>query len=77
LDGSVLPARRAIEELLRLLGPTMEALGDHRQLIELVGTLLERGSGADRQRSVFDVRHNMVDVIDALTLTHEGGASLP
>jgi carboxylate-amine ligase len=76
LDGSVLPAHRAVEQLLFLLGPTMRELGDDQLLVDLVRTLLERGSGADRQRAVYGTSHDLVRVIDALTLT-EGARTAP
>jgi glutamate---cysteine ligase / carboxylate-amine ligase len=48
--GGRLPLRDAIQELLAILGPTLEALGDGEALVAIT-TILERGTAADRMRA--------------------------
>ncbi|HEY3941655.1 MAG TPA: glutamate--cysteine ligase [Acidimicrobiales bacterium] len=72
LLGTAAPASAAVAQLVELLGPTMEELGDRLELVGLVARLLERGNGADRQRRAFRRRHALGDVVGALTLDAGG-----
>ena len=72
LDGTSAPARVCINQLLNLLGPSLDAMGDRKQVIGLTMEILMEGNGAVLQRRAFDRRHQMVDVIDAVTLSSSG-----
>ncbi|HET6965520.1 MAG TPA: glutamate--cysteine ligase [Acidimicrobiales bacterium] len=54
LDGTALPARRAVEMMLDRLGPTLDRLGDASPVTELVGAILAGGTGASRQRRAYE-----------------------
>jgi hypothetical protein len=47
-------------------------MGDRKQVIGLTMEILMEGNGAVLQRRAFDRRHQMVDVIDAVTLSSSG-----
>lgn len=52
-DGATMPARQAVEMLLERLAPTLSRLGDEVAVTERVGAILERGTGAQRQRQAY------------------------
>ncbi|MEU0440298.1 glutamate--cysteine ligase [Streptomyces sp. NPDC006186] len=61
--------RRAGEmlyELLRYVAPVLEASGDDRQVTALVHRLLQRGTGADRQRAAL-AEGGLPGVVDMVT----------
>lgn len=55
--------RFLIKELLDFCDPVLDHLGS-RHRIEYVNTILEQGTGADRQLRVFDETKNLVSVVD-------------
>lgn len=61
--GRVAPAAEVIEELLRFLRPALEANGDWDEVSALVREALARGSGARRQREVYERTGRLEDVV--------------
>ena len=57
------PARALTHEMLDFVDPVLDELGS-RQEVESVLTILERGTGADRQLKVFDETHDLRAVVD-------------
>jgi carboxylate-amine ligase len=57
------PAPEVINALVDHARPALEDVGDAAMVEERMGTLLERGSGADRQRSVLDRTGRLADVV--------------
>ncbi|WP_055490798.1 glutamate--cysteine ligase [Streptomyces sp. TP-A0356] len=49
-DGRRRPARDAVNRFLEHVSPALEAAGDADEVTTLLGRLLQRGTGADRQR---------------------------
>jgi len=72
LDGSLRPAAEAVARLLVLLAHPLEEAGDLERVRGLAARLLERGNGAERQRTAFGRRGDMGDVIDAVSLGADG-----
>ena len=75
LDGKMIdfgkqvevPARDLILEYLEFVDDVLEEL-DSREEISYIRTMLEQGSGADRQLQVFRETGNMRDVVDYMAL---------
>jgi carboxylate-amine ligase len=57
------PAPEVVNALVDHARPALEDVGDAAMVDERMGTLLERGSGADRQRSVLDRTGRLADVV--------------
>jgi carboxylate-amine ligase len=57
------PATEVINALVDHVRPALEDAGDAAMVEERVDTLLERGSGADRQRSVLERTGRLADVV--------------
>ena len=68
------PAREHVAALLAFARPGLEALGDDEEVAALVREVLERGTGAERQRAVFERAGRMEDVVDFIVAETEGGA---
>jgi carboxylate-amine ligase len=64
LAGRVAPAADVIEEFLRFLRPALEANGDWDEVAALTRETLERGTGARRQREVFERTGRLEAVVD-------------
>ncbi len=60
------PARAIFEELLKLTGPALTAAGDHEFAVSHFDKLLSRGTGATRQRQVYEKRDELTAVVDDL-----------
>jgi carboxylate-amine ligase len=58
------PARQLIDDFLRFLRPALEELGDWDEVSEAVAAVLKHGSGAERQRRVYERTGRLEDVID-------------
>jgi carboxylate-amine ligase len=71
LDGSALPARRAVERLMDLLDPVLDRLGDRSRLSDLVARTLADGTGAARQRDAL-ARGGLGAVLDLAAVTGGG-----
>jgi carboxylate-amine ligase len=63
-DGTTRPARRAVADMMEMLAPTLDRLGDRGPLTELVGVILDSGTGSERQRAAHARRQRLEDVID-------------
>ncbi|MBA3521490.1 MAG: carboxylate-amine ligase [Gemmatimonadales bacterium] len=59
-----LPAREMIGRLLEHLRPALEAADEWDEISGLVGQVLERGTGASRQREAFRRAGSLEDVVD-------------
>jgi carboxylate-amine ligase len=64
-----------IGQLVDLLRPQLEELGDWEQVLELSQATLSRGSAAARQRRLFGRRGELADVVDGL-IAHTQGRTL-
>jgi glutamate---cysteine ligase / carboxylate-amine ligase len=61
-----------IGQLVQLLRPQLEELGDWEQVLELSHATLARGSAAARQRRAFGRRGELANVVDALLAATQG-----
>jgi carboxylate-amine ligase len=61
-----------VGQLVDLLRPQLEELGDWEQVLELSEATLGRGSAAARQRRMFGRRGQLTDVVDALIANTQG-----
>ena len=71
------PACEMIEKLLDFVRPALEEGGDWEEVSTLVRGTLERGTGANRQREVYEKTGRLEDVVDMLieeTTQGEGSA---
>ena len=71
--GRSVPARELVEELLQFARPGLEAAGDWVEVSTLVREVLERGSGAERQREVYRRTERLEDVVDFILAETEKG----
>jgi carboxylate-amine ligase len=67
-----LPARDLIREYLVWVDDVLDELGS-RQAVEYIHTMLERGSGADRQLAVFRETGSLRAVVDYMALETRAG----
>jgi carboxylate-amine ligase len=51
--GEMLPARRVVDDLLELIGDTLNEHGDRETVSGWLDRLFAEGTGADRQRAAF------------------------
>lgn len=61
--GRAKPAAEVVDALLALLRPDLEEAGEWDEVSALVAQTLARGTGADRQREVFQRTRSMVDLV--------------
>jgi carboxylate-amine ligase len=66
------PARHVVEDLLRTLAPALHDSGDEEQVHADVDWLFRRGTGADRQRAVFEKTGRLSDVVAQLARVTAG-----
>jgi carboxylate-amine ligase len=62
-DGELRPAWQLLDRLVERLGPELERHGDLAEVTDLLGGLRRHGTGAARQRTVFERTGNLVDVV--------------
>lgn len=82
VDGSLLdpvtyrprPAGDVLDDLLRHVGPALEANGDAALVHERLEQVQVRGNGAIRQRAVLDKTNRMIDVVAELMRVTAGRA---
>lgn len=67
LDVTLAPARSVLEALVRFVGDALDAAGDRDEVVGLVERLLARGTGATRQRAVFEATGSLDSVVQDLT----------
>jgi carboxylate-amine ligase len=60
------PAPAMVESLLAFVRPALEEAGDLDKVSAQVETVLDGGTGAERQRRAFASRHRLEDVVDFL-----------
>ncbi|MFG2819639.1 YbdK family carboxylate-amine ligase [Kitasatospora sp. NPDC048365] len=76
--GRRVAMRGLVAALLELAAPALDMAGDLDTARALVRRRLTRGTGADRQRAVFDRRRSLTDVVDDLArLTARGATAVP
>jgi carboxylate-amine ligase len=66
LGGSARPAAELVQALLDEVRAGLEAGGDLEEVTELVQATLARGTGAARQRQVFERAGRLEDVVDLI-----------
>ncbi len=64
LGGRALPATELVEVFLAAIRPGLEAAGDLEEVTELVRATIARGTGAARQREVFQRTGSLEAVVD-------------
>ncbi|WEG10098.1 glutamate--cysteine ligase [Microbacterium horticulturae] len=57
------PAREVVDAFLGWIEPALQASGDHETVVAGVERLFARGTGADRQRAVFEKTGQLSDVV--------------
>jgi carboxylate-amine ligase len=62
--GRVRPAAEVVGELLALLRPDLEDAGEWDEVSALAAQTLERGTGARRQREVFERTGSLVELVE-------------
>ena len=71
-DGSTRPAGEAIGQLLAHIAPALDERGELEEIEALTNDILERGNGADLQRTAYARRNQISDVIESVTLDEDG-----
>ncbi|MFF0612886.1 glutamate--cysteine ligase [Nocardia tengchongensis] len=66
VNGSVVPARALLAELVDHIGPALEELGDRDFVTSGIRAVLSRGNGACRQLAAFRPRRDVGDVVTEL-----------
>jgi carboxylate-amine ligase len=64
LTSKLVPAGHALDTLIHTIGPALARNGDRELVEDGIARLLDRGAGADRQRSVAGERLDLVAVVD-------------
>jgi carboxylate-amine ligase len=80
LDGKLIdfgrqeevPVRELMEEYIALIEPEVEELGS-RDAIEYIRTIMEMGTGADRQLRVFEETNDLKAVVDYMAEETKAG----
>jgi carboxylate-amine ligase len=73
-SGRAVPARQAVDELLREVAEPLDARGELEQVSASIDALFEHGTGAARQRVAFERHHRLDEVIESCTLGADGTA---
>ncbi|WP_420111783.1 carboxylate-amine ligase [Pseudactinotalea sp.] len=63
LTGLPRPASDVVGEFLEHVGPALRESGDDADVTAAVGTVLSRGTGADRQRATWEQTGDLADVV--------------
>jgi len=66
------PAKELIVELMGFIDDVLDELGSRKE-IEYIHTMLERGSGADRQLAVFKETGSLQAVVDYMAAETRAG----
>ncbi|MGB3615618.1 MAG: carboxylate-amine ligase [Elainellaceae cyanobacterium] len=69
------PAQQVLQQFLDYVTPAMEDLGDREELTGLVGQMLQRGTGAQRQRGVYAKTQRLEDVVDTIVAQTADGVA--
>jgi glutamate---cysteine ligase / carboxylate-amine ligase len=70
---STVPASHLIEKLLRFVRPSLEVHGDWEEISTLVYATLLRGTGATRQRAIYQHTGSLIEVVRYLVAETVGG----
>ena len=76
LERRALPARDMVAALLGWVRPALESAGEWDETCCLVADVIERGTGAARQRRAFERAGKLEDVVD-LALAETAGSAVP
>jgi carboxylate-amine ligase len=68
-SGCRVPARRLVENLLDHVRPALRENGDLDRVTAEIARVLDRGTGAERQRAAFRERERLTDVVDSALLS--------
>ncbi|WP_439033087.1 carboxylate-amine ligase [Gordonia terrae] len=71
--GALLPAWSRVEQLLTVIGPVLDRLGEREAVETVLQTMRTEGNGASRQRRIFDATGTGLAVVRAATLRREPG----
>ncbi len=71
-SGAPAPAEAVVRRLLEYARPALMRLGDWERVQALVVSALARGSSAARQRTEFQRRHRLSDVVDLVVAETQG-----
>ena len=63
---SALPARHMIEKLLSFVRPALEVHGDWEEISTLVHATMSRGTGAARQRAIYQRTDSLEEIVSYL-----------
>lgn len=66
-EGTLVPAREAVEKFLLFLRPALEEQDEWDEVSTLVRGVLKGGNGAARQRAAYERRASTEDVVDLIT----------
>lgn len=76
--GVPAPAAEVIDHLLETIRPVLTEYGEEAEVTAVVADILAHGSGAHRQRAVYETRRDVRDVVSfALEATHHSRAAKP
>jgi glutamate---cysteine ligase / carboxylate-amine ligase len=62
--GRSLPGRQIIEQFREYLRPALEAHGDWEEVSTILTTVMQHGTGAERQRAIYQQTGRLTDVVD-------------
>ncbi|MBE3559228.1 MAG: carboxylate-amine ligase [Ktedonobacteraceae bacterium] len=63
-SGQIMPARQLLEQFLQLVQPALQSQGDWEEVSQSVETIVQRGTGAARQREVYSRTGRLQAVVD-------------
>ena len=75
--GISVPAHEHVAHLLELLRPVLERNGEWDEIVTLVQAVLQNGTGASRQRAVYQHTGTLQDVVDFTVLETTTGLQVP
>lgn len=63
----IIPARQLLEKFLHFIEPALQETGDWETVCEAVERILREGTGATRQRAIYNQTGRLEDVVDFIT----------
>lgn len=76
LSGQIVPVNQVLDQLLHVVRPVLEAQGDWEGVSRTIEAIRQRGTGADRQRAVYQQTGQFQQVIDFLVNETARGISV-
>jgi carboxylate-amine ligase len=73
---TVVPARELIEKFLTFVRPSLEDSGEWDEISSIVNEVMQRGTGATRQREAYKRAGQLEDVVDLIIEETEKGTAL-